>query len=79
MTDIQASLGSKQMDRAQEIVKIRNNIAKKYNNDLSHLEWLKIPSVEKIFIMATKVFLLFLSQSQLIWKTYLESTSPEII
>ena len=63
MTDIQASLGSKQMDRAEEIVKIRNNIANKYNYHFSELD-LQIPQLMKIIFMATKVFPLFLSLNQ---------------
>lgn len=47
MTDIQASLGSEQMNRAQEIVNTRKNIAKKYLNHLKSLDWLKIPVTEK--------------------------------
>ena len=43
MTDIQASLGSAQMDRATEILAERKKIAKKYDSDIGNLEWLKTP------------------------------------
>ena len=39
MTDIQAALGSSQMDRAKEIVKERNKIANIYNNNLQRLDF----------------------------------------
>ena len=43
MTDIQASLGSAQMDRATEILAERKKIAKKYDSVIGNLEWLKTP------------------------------------
>jgi len=45
MTDIQAALGSAQMDRAQEIVAERQRLARKYDAAFSNIEWLKIPTV----------------------------------
>ena len=47
MTDIQASLGSEQMNRAHEIVNTRKNLAKKYLEHLGSLDWLEIPVTEK--------------------------------
>ena len=41
MTDIQASLGSAQMDRATEILAERKKIAKKYDSVIGNLEWLE--------------------------------------
>lgn len=46
MTDIQAALGSAQMDRADDIVKERQRLAKIYDEEFSELEWLQTPSVE---------------------------------
>lgn len=43
MTDIQAALGSAQMDRANEIVSERQRLANNYNQAFSNLEWLQIP------------------------------------
>ena len=43
MTDLQAVLGSSQMDRASEIVAVRQELAKKYDDAFESLEWLKIP------------------------------------
>ena len=43
MTDLQAALGSSQMDRAKEIVSERQAIAKKYDDAFTNLEWLKTP------------------------------------
>lgn len=47
MTDIQASIGSTQMDRAEEIYENRNNIAKKYLKELGNIEWLAKPFMHK--------------------------------
>lgn len=44
MTDIQAALGSTQMDRAQDIIDERRLIAKKFDDAFGSLEWLKTPS-----------------------------------
>ena len=43
MTDIQASIGSTQMDRANDIYKKRNNIACEYTNELKDIDWLRKP------------------------------------
>jgi perosamine synthetase len=43
MTDIQASIGSTQMDRAKKINVSRIKIAKKYIKGLEDIEWLKKP------------------------------------
>ena len=43
LTDIQASIGSTQMDRANEIVSERKKIAKTYNNKLSDLNFFQLP------------------------------------
>jgi dTDP-4-amino-4,6-dideoxygalactose transaminase len=43
MTDIQASLGSSQMDRAVKIYEERKRIADAYNSALKSIEWLKLP------------------------------------
>ncbi len=45
MTDIQAALGSAQMDRANEIVSERQRLANNYNQAFSNLEWLQIPKI----------------------------------
>jgi len=43
MTDIQAALGSAQMDRASEIVAERKYLADRYNEAFMDLEWLQLP------------------------------------
>ena len=43
MTDIQAALGSMQMNRADEIIKERKSIAKIYNEEFKNLSFLQIP------------------------------------
>lgn len=44
MTDIQAALGSSQMDRANQISKERKRLAKIYDEELSAVSWLQLPS-----------------------------------
>ena len=44
MTDIQAAIGSAQMDRAQSIVFERQKIAAKYDEKFNDLEWIQTPS-----------------------------------
>lgn len=43
MTDIQAALGSAQMDRADTIVDERRRLADRYSEAFSDLEWLQTP------------------------------------
>ena len=45
MTDLQAALGSEQMNRAHEIVLERRELAAKYNTEFSNLEWLQTPAI----------------------------------
>lgn len=44
MTDMQAALGSAQMDRATNIVEERSRLARNYDDVFSSLEWLQIPA-----------------------------------
>lgn len=44
MTDIQAALGSAQMDRAADIVAERQRLARVYDEAFSDLEWLRTPA-----------------------------------
>lgn len=43
MTDLQAAIGSSQMDRAQDIVFERQYLAKKYDYAFANLDWLRTP------------------------------------
>lgn len=43
MTDIQGAIGSKQMDRADEIVAERRRLASVYNEAFADLDWLRTP------------------------------------
>ncbi|MBO8234244.1 DegT/DnrJ/EryC1/StrS family aminotransferase [Prochlorococcus marinus XMU1419] len=49
MTDIQAALGSSQMNRAKEIVSERQKIAMNYINALKETKWLKVPNIPRDF------------------------------
>lgn len=44
MTDLQAALGSAQMDRAKEIIRERQRLAEIYDDAFKSLSWLKTPS-----------------------------------
>ena len=44
MTDIQAALGSAQMDRANEIIKERQRLAARYDQAFAKLAWLQTPA-----------------------------------
>jgi len=46
MTDLQAALGSAQMERANEIVRERQNIAKVYNDEFKDIDWIQTPQVD---------------------------------
>ena len=43
MTDLQAAIGSAQMDRAECIVSERQSLAKKYDQAFAELDWLRTP------------------------------------
>ena len=43
MTDLQAAIGSAQMDRAEDIVSERQSLAKKYDEAFADLDWLRTP------------------------------------
>ena len=43
MTDLQAAIGSAQMDRAEDIVSERQSLARKYDQAFAELDWLRIP------------------------------------
>ena len=44
MTDLQAALGSAQMDRASQIINERQRLAARYDQAFARLEWLQIPA-----------------------------------
>ncbi len=44
MTDLQAALGAAQMDRAADIVRERQRLAKRYDEAFSNLPWLRPPA-----------------------------------
>jgi dTDP-4-amino-4,6-dideoxygalactose transaminase len=46
MTDIQASIGSTQMDRAAEIAQGRVNVAAKYDEAFKEIPWLRTPQTK---------------------------------
>lgn len=56
MTDIQASIGSTQMDRADKIYESRKKIADKYLSELENIEWLGKPDAGKDFIHGYQSF-----------------------
>ena len=49
MTDLQAALGSAQMDRAKQIVSERQALAKRYDEAFNELDWLRTPSKHSDF------------------------------
>ena len=49
MTDLQAALGSAQMDRASDIVVARRNLAQKYDEAFVDLEWLQTPQFTQCY------------------------------
>ncbi|UCD85352.1 MAG: DegT/DnrJ/EryC1/StrS family aminotransferase [Deltaproteobacteria bacterium] len=52
MTDLQASIGIKQMGKLKYILKKRKQLAKIYNQELENLDWLTIPKIFKGYIHA---------------------------
>lgn len=44
MTDIQAAIGSAQMNRAKKIVSERQKLAERYDKGLKNIKWIKTPS-----------------------------------
>jgi perosamine synthetase len=50
MTDIQAALGSAQMDRARDIIAERQRLAARYDQAFKNLEWLKTPLVPQGYV-----------------------------
>ena len=49
MTDLQAALGSAQMERANDIVNERQTLAKTYDDYLDGLDWLRTPYKDSVF------------------------------
>ena len=49
MTDIQAALGSAQMDRAPKIISERQNLAKRFDEAFADLDWLQTPFTGQIY------------------------------
>jgi perosamine synthetase len=49
MTDLQAALGSAQMDRASEIIIERQRLAARYDQAFADLEWLQTPAKPKVY------------------------------
>jgi dTDP-4-amino-4,6-dideoxygalactose transaminase len=49
MTDLQGSLGSVQMDRAQWVLGERSRLARRYDELLADVAWLKTPAVPQGF------------------------------
>ncbi len=50
MTDLHASIGVKQMEKLEFILKRRKELAKIYDQELKDLEWLTIPKVPKGYV-----------------------------
>ncbi|MBS3774589.1 MAG: DegT/DnrJ/EryC1/StrS family aminotransferase [Bacteroidales bacterium] len=44
MTDLQGAMGVAQMEKLEEIVDIRLQLAREFNDRLSHINWLKLPA-----------------------------------
>jgi perosamine synthetase len=49
MTDLQAALGSAQMERASEIIKERQRLAQRYDKAFANLDWLRTPVLRNAY------------------------------
>ncbi|MEK6263346.1 MAG: DegT/DnrJ/EryC1/StrS family aminotransferase [Clostridium sp.] len=64
MNELQAALGSVQMDRLDEIVKKRQEVAEMYNKELSKINGVTIPYIDpKVTIMSWFVYVIQLHES----------------
>jgi perosamine synthetase len=64
MNELQAALGSVQMDRLDEIVKKRQEVAKMYNSELSKINGITIPYIDpKVTIMSWFVYVIQVHES----------------
>jgi perosamine synthetase len=65
MTDLQASIGVKQMEKLKFILKKRKQLAKIYDQELKDLEWLTIPKVPKGYVHAYTSYVCLFTPSKL--------------
>lgn len=56
LTDIQASIGSSQMDRAQEIHRLRSEIAARYDSLLAGIPWLRKPFAAEAYVHGNQAY-----------------------
>jgi UDP-4-amino-4,6-dideoxy-N-acetyl-beta-L-altrosamine transaminase len=54
ITDLQCALGRSQLKRLPEFITRRQEIAFRYNQAFSNLDWLKTPSFDRAFSLATR-------------------------
>ena len=54
ITDLQCALGRNQLKRLPEFITRRQQIASCYNQAFSNLDWLKTPSFDRAFLLATR-------------------------
>ncbi|MGM0529787.1 MAG: DegT/DnrJ/EryC1/StrS family aminotransferase [Bacteroidota bacterium] len=47
MTDLQGAMGVAQMEKLDEILNIKTQLAREFNDRLYHINWLKLPTVPK--------------------------------
>jgi len=45
MTDMQAAVGIAQYEKLEQILRIKNQLAREYQENLSHISWLKLPAI----------------------------------
>lgn len=65
MTDIQASIGTTQMNRANEIFEKRDFIAKKYIRELEEIDWLKKPFTNEIYKHGFQAFVCLFGKEEI--------------
>jgi UDP-4-amino-4,6-dideoxy-N-acetyl-beta-L-altrosamine transaminase len=53
ITDLQCALGRSQLKRLPEFIVRRQEIAARYNEAFANLDWLKTPSFDRAFLLAT--------------------------
>ncbi|MFP4621417.1 MAG: DegT/DnrJ/EryC1/StrS family aminotransferase [Bacteroidales bacterium] len=45
MTDLQGAMGIAQMEKLEDILDIKTRLAREFNERLSHIDWLKLPTI----------------------------------
>lgn len=65
MTDIQAALGSSQMNRAEKIYNDRKKVADAYSDALKSIDWLKLPYQNESYIHGFQAYVCLFSPKEI--------------